>query len=49
MSDPDDFACTTAEDLDFIGAAGLLSAAALLFLFYGDDIARFLNSLLIGL
>jgi hypothetical protein len=42
------FPCTDAEDLDFISAAGLLGAAALLFLFYGDDIARFLNSLLIG-
>ena len=44
-----EFPCDAAEDWDFISSALLLSVAVLLFLFYGDDIARFLNSLLIGL
>lgn len=46
---PDYFPCSTAEDLDFVAAAVLLSIVALVFLLWGDDIARSLNSLFLNL
>jgi hypothetical protein len=40
---------TSAEDLDFIASAGLLWAGVLGLVFFGSDVARFLNSLFINL
>ncbi|KWT89311.1 MULTISPECIES: hypothetical protein [unclassified Variovorax] len=46
---PDEFPCSDSEDIDFLAAAALLSIAAAVFLLWGDDIARFLNTLLLNL
>lgn len=49
MNAPDEFPCSDAEELDFLCSAGLLLCGALAFLFYGDDVARALNSLFLNL
>jgi len=46
---PDYFPCSNAEDIDFLAAAVLLSVVVLVFLVWGDDIARFLNALFLNL
>lgn len=47
--DTDDHDFTSAEDLDFIASAGLLWGGVVGLVFFGDDIALFLNSLFINL